>query len=220
VFLLKIQHISRTVEKSEIQLMADSKRVTDHRAERTRLTLRKAFKEVIAEKGFAATSIQDIADRAQVNRGTFYKHFADKYVLLDVVVRAGFQEHMANALPPAPCWNKATLRLLIRAVLDNLEGKYRHRPRWSPLLIELAPILEHTLREELNALLLSWLCAIDNPSHVPPETTARVVSWAIFGAALQWSQEPVTISAEHMTDDILQVILEGLSPLIPETLSE
>jgi AcrR family transcriptional regulator len=203
--------------------MVASNRGTDRRAERTQVLIRKAFKEVIAEKGFQATSIQDIADRAGVNRGTFYTHFADKYALLDCVMRAGFQEHLANALPPDPAWDAATLRLLIRAVLDNLENKYRHHPRWSPLLVEVAPMLEHTLREELCAILLKLMGTAQiarAQSSAPPETVARVASWAIFGAALQWCQEPVTIPAGQMADDILAVVLDGLSPFIPLPMPE
>jgi hypothetical protein len=34
-------------------------------------------------KGFAALTVQDIADRAMVNRATFYRHYLDKHDLLD-----------------------------------------------------------------------------------------------------------------------------------------
>jgi AcrR family transcriptional regulator len=203
--------------------MADTKHATDRRVERTRQALREAFKACVIEKGFAATSIQDIADRADVNRGTFYIHFADKYALLDSVMREGFQEHLANALPPDPRWDQATLRLLIRAVLDNFELKYNHRQQLQSFVAEVAPLLERAMQQELQDLLLAWLRAADiakTEMRVPLETVARVVSWAIFGAAIQWSQEPLVISADQMADDILAVVVAGLSPLIPEALSE
>ena len=87
------------------------------------------------EKGFAATSIQDITARANVNRGTFYLHFTDKYMLLD-------------------------------ALLKQSAGKET-----------------------------SW--------RVPVETIARVVSLAIFGAVLQWSQEE-SLTTTHKSNSRLR----------------
>src|SRR5207245_2778046 len=55
----------------------------DPRVKRTRKLLQQAFIELFQEKGFAAISIQDITERATVNRATFYAHFPDKYALLD-----------------------------------------------------------------------------------------------------------------------------------------
>lgn len=197
--------------------MADgAKRATDRRVERTRERLRQAFIDMVVEKGFAAISIQDIADRADVNRGTFYTHFADKYALLDSVMREGFQAHLAGALPPNPRWDKPTLRLLIRAVLDNFEGKYHHRQHLQPFMADVAPLLERTMQQELYNLLLDWLRTAQVGAAQPPETVARLTSWAIFGTALHWSQEPVTRSAEQTADDIMGVIVSGLSPLLPE----
>jgi AcrR family transcriptional regulator len=37
---------------------------------------------MVAEKGYEATTVQDIIDRANVGRATFYSHFADKETLL------------------------------------------------------------------------------------------------------------------------------------------
>jgi hypothetical protein len=52
------------------------------------------------------------------------------------------------------------------------------------------------------------------------ETIARVVSWAIFGAVLQWSQEESTTSSEQMANDILLVIMEGVTRLAPQASPE
>ena len=54
----------------------------DRRVERTRQLLRDALVSLIREKGFAALSAQEIIDRANVGRATFYAHFDNKEDLL------------------------------------------------------------------------------------------------------------------------------------------
>ena len=55
----------------------------DPRVKRTRQLLQRAFLELFEEKGIESIGIQEITDRATVNRATFYAHFPDKYALLD-----------------------------------------------------------------------------------------------------------------------------------------
>jgi AcrR family transcriptional regulator len=59
--------------------MATPPKGMDRRVQRTHQLLRQAAIETMKEKGFVAMTIQDIADRANVNRGTFYAHYPDKY---------------------------------------------------------------------------------------------------------------------------------------------
>ncbi len=54
----------------------------DRRIQRTRLTLRSALVSLIQERGFEALTVQDIIDRANVGRSTFYAHFKSKEDLL------------------------------------------------------------------------------------------------------------------------------------------
>jgi AcrR family transcriptional regulator len=194
--------------------------------------LQQAFVEVVREKGlavtslrgiekcFAATSIQEITKRANVNRGTFYLHFTDKYMLADAVVRERFHQQLASVLPTERRWDRRTLRLLIQAVLNILEEKYRHQHQ--PSLV-LAPMVERAVHEELTGLLLTWLKEArrgERRRREPLETIARVVSWAMFGTAIQWSQEEMTVSSEEMADVISQVIMEGVARLAPDALPE
>lgn len=50
----------------------------DRRARRTERNLRAALHSLISEKGYDGVTVQDIADRADVGRSTFYAHFENK----------------------------------------------------------------------------------------------------------------------------------------------
>ncbi len=54
----------------------------DRRVQKTRKLLQDALVDLISEKGFDAVKIQDILDRANVGRSTFYAHYQDKGELL------------------------------------------------------------------------------------------------------------------------------------------
>ncbi|HET8851550.1 MAG TPA: TetR/AcrR family transcriptional regulator [Ktedonobacteraceae bacterium] len=187
----------------------------DPRVRRTRQLLQQALLELMQEKRFASVTVHEIAERATVNRATFYTHFADKYDLLDSVIREQFQREVVSKLPPGSRWGVNTLQMLIGAVFDFLRKVLNeHRPTD----IELDPLFERIVQEELAEVLSSWLKQVPISGmgrRVPAGTVASVMSWAMFGAAAQWIHGAKTISAEQMVNQVLIVITEGVGRLIP-----
>jgi AcrR family transcriptional regulator len=57
-------------------------KAADRRVRRTRTSLLMAWLDLIVEKGYEDVTVQDIVDRANVGRSTFYTHFLDKRELL------------------------------------------------------------------------------------------------------------------------------------------
>jgi AcrR family transcriptional regulator len=55
---------------------------TDRRVRRTRQLLRDALMELTLERGYDRVTVQDILDKADVGRSTFYAHYRDKDDLL------------------------------------------------------------------------------------------------------------------------------------------
>ena len=96
----------------------------DRRITRSKRALRAALIELMEERGFDGFSVNDLCERADLNRGTFYNHFHDKEALLatledEVMCHLEcFQAHMQN--------------LTVRELL-----KYRARKRPLPFLVEL-----------------------------------------------------------------------------------
>lgn len=57
--------------------------IVDRRVTRTQVAIRQALIALIEERGFDALTVSDITTRANINRGTFYLHYRDKYDLLE-----------------------------------------------------------------------------------------------------------------------------------------
>jgi len=68
----------------------------DRRSIRTNKMIRTALSQLIEEKGFNDISITDISTRADINRGTFYLHYTDKYDLLEKIENEIIQELSCN----------------------------------------------------------------------------------------------------------------------------
>lgn len=64
----------------------------DRRVLKTQESLKKAVIALMTEKNFDDITIQDITDRANVNRGTIYLHYQDKYDLLDKLIETHINE--------------------------------------------------------------------------------------------------------------------------------
>ncbi|MFJ7511794.1 TetR/AcrR family transcriptional regulator [Peribacillus simplex] len=64
----------------------------DRRILRSQEAIKKAFTELMSEKKFDSITIQDIADRANVNRRTIYLHYLDKFDLLDKLIEEHINE--------------------------------------------------------------------------------------------------------------------------------
>jgi AcrR family transcriptional regulator len=97
-------------------------KTNDRRVQRTRRTLREALVSLLLQRGWEGVSVQDICDRADVGRSTFYTHFADKEELL-----VGGFDDLRQALRagsgPAPD-AKAPLRFA-RGLIDHASENQR-----------------------------------------------------------------------------------------------
>jgi len=72
--------------------MAQVARRKDRRVERTQQLIQTAFRSLLEEKGFEALTVQQIIDRANVGRATFYAHYESK----DDLFATGFEELRAS----------------------------------------------------------------------------------------------------------------------------
>jgi AcrR family transcriptional regulator len=97
--------------------MPAPKDASDHRRR-----LLDAMSQVVARKGYADTTIADIAAQARVSKRTFYEHFAEKAECLFALYQAASDQAMRvlqEALDPQRDWHEQAERAL-HAYLSTL----------------------------------------------------------------------------------------------------
>ena len=173
----------------------------DLRVRRTEMMIEKAFVDLLQERGFQAITVQDIADRAMVNRATFYDHFADKYTLFERAILTMMRQSFESRLPADLPYSQDSLHLLIVTVCEfvaQVDERCRHGA------VQGLPPFDEKVVELVSELLHTWLrdTRID---HDPDslKLIANVASWAIYGAAGQWRSRP---HGESVTTFAAQVV--------------
>ncbi len=180
----------------------------DPRVRRTRNSLGKAFIEVLAEKGFQAISVQDITERAGVNRTTFYLHFPDKFGMVDFIISQSFRQEIEKRMLNACHYSLENLRSLIVLVCEFVTQVTANCAHAEP---QFEALVETQVKKQLQGVLENWIDQTgSNPS---PQIAATAASWAIYGLALQWSRDKKRPPVEVHADQVLPLIAATLGVL-------
>lgn len=182
----------------------------DPRVIRTRKMLQEAFASLLSEKSFQAISVQEIAERATLNRATFYAHFEDKYALMDRMIRDLFLEILQRRVTTTMPFTVDNLRLLMVAVFEFISHCHGH---CAPPDQGNGHMPEAKAQEELSAFLLRWLEQLppsEPASDGAREIVAMVMSWAIFGAGIEWARGEHALSSDEWARKVLPAIISGV----------
>lgn len=189
-----------------------SQGATDRRVRKTRELLRSALLALILEKGYYRITVQDILDRADVGRSTFYAHYRDK----DDLLLSGFEDvHAAlNAEREAAetgNTRKAEFLEPLLAVFKHVEG---HRRFWEALSRKGgADIITRILRDSVADLVRehfrSQFPDIEGrKEHVEP--AMQFVAGACMGLLIWWLNTHAPYSAEEIHSIFKRLATQGV----------
>lgn len=188
-----------------------NKNKPDPRVIRTQKLLRSAIVSLISEKGFSSITIQDIADRATLNRATFYLHYRDKNELLT----DAFGELIANATPlppteglPGPQDGIEWIALIFRQMSKNADF-FR-----TLLTKESAPAFNLLVRDYVMGIGLKWLTALqskESQASVHPEIASNFLGSAYLGVIAWWLQNGMPYTPEYMASQLIDLTVLGLT---------
>ena len=177
----------------------------DPRVKRTRSLILQAFGSLLAEKGFESISVQDITDKAEINRATFYAHFQDKYDLLNKAIGQMFRHEIEKRTLNACHYTPDNLKNLILAVCEFLSKTHNECAQPHQ---QFESLTEGTIKNILFELLTHWLK--QTGTKISTDIPATVATWAIYGLASHYSHLKKRPSLEKFVDDALPLVAVNL----------
>ncbi len=167
----------------------------DRRVTRTRRALQAALRSLIVERGYESLTVQDILDRANVGRSTFYAHYWDKQ---DLFI-SGFEElNRVLAAHRVVSFTDAKHNV-VSAVFEHVKN-YRHlydvtvglesgRLIQAQMQISLASFLREHLASEL---------ARTETRGMPGELVVQFLVSSFLGLVKWWLESNTAHSAAEM----------------------
>lgn len=181
----------------------------DPRVRRTRKLLEDALRALLTERPYSDISVGDIAERATVNRATFYAHYQDKRDLTASLLREELHAALLASLPHRSPLDADSLNRVAAAVFEFLARAPSACPAHSDEFTAfVGPILQETIQEFFR----TWLEYEPRGMRAFPgadrEAVATVLGWSLYGAALRWSRAaPRRTRAEEAAREIVALLL-------------
>lgn len=200
----------------EVNLTMGAGRGKDRRVVRTRMVIMESFVAILQIREFAEISIIDIAERANINRSTFYAHFLDKEDLLQqmvdekldtltevLITSSGQGMYIPSPSEPDP---------LLLALFEHV---FAHAAFYRVLLHRNLP---GQLRAKwTDAIRDGFFCRISSLGlgqklEVPLELLLDFIAFSTGGIIGKWLEDNCAYSPHHMALQVTRIAGFGMYP--------
>lgn len=189
----------------------------DRRIQRTRALLREALMDLVIEKGYDATSVQDILDRSNLGRSTFYAHFHDKDELLVSGLdhlKQRFDEqdaHVGHGTPGGRAQRYSPALLFFKHVEEH------HRLFKALMGQKGGELIQRYLYKYLGQMFgrhLAHLAPDDKYLSVPRDLLTHHVITSFLALVGWWVERNMPYPAERMADIYHDLIIPSLNSVL------
>ena len=179
----------------------------DRRSQRTRRLVISAMLELMAEKSYDAITVQDLLDRANIGRSTFYSHYFDKEDVL-----ASLAEQMLEMLSQQFSQRNAgqgiipSLELFQHALQNQQHFRAMLRDHAREVVWDAA---QASLSRAIEQTLAATLATKRSPS-VPLTVMSQYLAGAFLNLLKWWLETEMPYSPAQMDEMFQQLALPGV----------
>jgi AcrR family transcriptional regulator len=181
---------------------------------KTRRSIQEHALRLIAEQGYEATTVEQIAEAAEVSPSTFFRYFPTKE---DVILRDEWDPILVEAflrqpkeLQPIPAL-RAAVREVFGAVYDQIRGEIYDRTK---LQMEVPALRARMMQQQLETFQVFAKAAAERTGRRPDDPAVRVFAGAFMGASLaavmEWLENEGRSSMLEHIDTALALLEDGV----------
>jgi AcrR family transcriptional regulator len=199
--------------------MADPKlSLRERKKQKNRARILEVARDLFQSQGFDATSIEQIAQEAEISRGTFFNYFATKETLLGAIADeelAWLQHRVEFDLAPIPS-AVAKIRRTMRMFVDDT------LPFLQVARYVFLDALQHPTGEEstsirlgeiLRRLVVEAQSSGEIRADLDPVEISHAITGAYMAALFSWVAlpRPPTPTTMPMVENIVDMLFEGIA---------
>ncbi|PKR84646.1 TetR/AcrR family transcriptional regulator [Heyndrickxia camelliae] len=179
----------------------------DRRIAKSKQALKDALISLMQKKDFKEITIKEIVQLADLNRGTFYKHYQYKEDLLEEMM----DDVIANLILSyrEPYKNKETFEVkeLTSSTIKIFDHVDKYKEFYT-LVVQSNAMLgfQSKICDVLKELVLHDLYDHRPEINIAPNLHASFQAYAIFGMIVEWIQQGFKYSSTYMAEQLLAII--------------
>ncbi len=171
----------------------------DPRIKRTHQLILEAMIELTAQKGFSTVTVRDITKYAGINRATFYRHYQDKFDLLDQYARAVYQ----LAVAPTEAGSQKSIKSMDKPIAPGMVKLFEHiraNARFFRVMLGKNgdPAFSEKIRQYMQKRLQGSLPKGLRNEAVSLDLYMSYISSGALGALKWWLENDMPYSPEEM----------------------
>ncbi|AID41983.1 TetR/AcrR family transcriptional regulator [Staphylococcus xylosus] len=189
--------------------------VEDRRVRKTKNAIKQAFIKLLAEKELERITIQDITTLADINRGTFYLHYEDKYLLLSDLedeILAGLADETGTYKLVLQDSNLEDFaKIFSEKILKNIILHIQKDIDFYLVIFKLdrKSHLEDKISELMYANMAENISNKQNISGIPLDYFHSYVSGATISFIKHWVQDKNRMEPDIVVDYLFKMIFNG-----------
>src|SRR5262245_6564340 len=191
--------ICRICDRRDKVMHKDLPKDVDPRVQRTHQLLRNALIDLVNEQGFDTVTVGDIAERAMVNRATFYRHYEAQYDLVAQIFAEAVETMSCELGPPEIGLEDVDPRRTLGPWVELFEHFARHARLYRALLgWNGSPWFAARLRDHVASMLLErerlreqlpGLVRRPEQVQMPREVAATFIATLGIGIVAWWLED-------------------------------
>lgn len=182
---------------------------TDLRIIRSKHSIKKAFIELLTEKGYEGITIQDIADKAMINRNTFYLHYQNKPDLLNALMdelieelKSTLRQCSSSKAPLSGAMLEQLMQIILEKIQDNI-------PFYKALLLDENRI--YGFQSKMEEIIKNTVeYGLDNtPLKISKELLLQYTASTFMGIVVWWVKHDFPYTPRELASQFGKIMTQG-----------
>jgi AcrR family transcriptional regulator len=186
-------------------MVLKSEKYLDLRIIKTRKKIKTAMIHLMSKENYAAITINSIVKHANVNRSSFYNHYANKDELLEDLLEEIVSDLIDSYRMPYTDMKTFKLNDLSPRTIVLFQNVYKHRDFYRMIVqSDIIFRFQRKLTNEIKNIFLKEL-KLAHPK-INQEVNSAYHAYALVGTIIDWVENGFKYSPDYMAEQLVEII--------------